>query len=92
MPELDQETIMQLGQLLGEFKGLHKRFDTVEKDLREGVDGLHTRITDHENREEPRLQKIERLIWIGVGGVIVLSALLPLGLGIVQRAVAQVTG
>jgi hypothetical protein len=83
---------MQLGQLLGEFKGLHKRFDTVETDLRNGVDTLHKRISDHEEREEPRLQRIERMIWIGVGGVIILSALLPLGLSVIQRAVAQVIG
>ena len=88
MAELDQETIMQLGQLLGEFKGLHKRFDTVESDLRNGVNNLHERITEHEKREEPRLQRIERMIWIGVGGVLILSAIIPVGMILIKNAIA----
>lgn len=90
MAELDQDTIMKLGQLLGEFKGLHKRFDTIETDLRNGVDSMHKRLTDHENREEPRLQKIERLIWLGVGGLTLVAALIPVGLFIVQYTLAKV--
>ncbi len=90
MAELDQETIMQLGKLLGEFQGLHKRFDSMENTVNDGLKGVHDRLTKHEEREEPRLAKIERLLWIGVGGVVVLSALWPIGLSVIQKAVAAV--
>lgn len=83
MAELDAETVKQIGQLIGEMKGLHSRFDSLDAKVDLTRTSLDDRLTRHEEREEPRLNKIERLTWIGVGGVIVIASAIPIGLTVI---------
>ena len=67
-------TDKEVGILIGELKGIYARFDALDAKIDSIKTTLCDRITRHEAREEPRIRKIERLVWIGVGGVIVVGA------------------
>ena len=83
MAEFDGALMMKIGELIGQVQALHSRFNGVDASISAISENMNSRVAEHERREEARLTTIEtelnsvkRLVWIGFGGIIVLSATL----------------
>jgi hypothetical protein len=82
-----QETLVQLGRVVGQLEGLQSRLSSQDQQISQVRNDVTQRFSEHESRENPilkafevRLAKIERLIYIAIGSVIVLAAVVKFGL------------
>ncbi len=86
----DVATAIQIVELRGvihEHGALNKhRFDQLDNAIVEVKKEVNLRIDKHEEMELPKMNTMQRLIWIAVGAVMILAAVVAFGLNALQHA------
>lgn len=83
----DTELLLEIGEIKGEFLGLHRQMESHESSINGLREGVRLIILDHETRENERLRTIEaqleivkRIMWMGMAGSLMIGGALALRL------------
>ena len=70
-----------------QIEAVHEELRQTRRELSEKIESADDKIVAHDRDEKPRIERIERLVLIALGGLTVIAALVPLGIEIIQRSV-----
>jgi len=84
------EVLMELGELKGEFNGIHRRLDVQDTTASRAQERMHTELIEHEAREnatlalmrsdmsdtKAQLETVKRLCWMGLAGTLLIGGAL----------------
>jgi hypothetical protein len=86
------QTLVQVGRIVGQIEGVQTRLNGQDQRIADVRNDIAQRFTEHESRENPvlkqldvRLAKIERLVYIAIGAVMVLSGVIAFGLRAIEQ-------
>jgi hypothetical protein len=85
------EMLVQVGRIIGQLEGVNSRLGSQDIQISQIRIDVKERFDAHEARENPvltgldeRIKKIERLVYIAIGSVMVLSAVIKFGLDAIR--------
>lgn len=88
--EKDTHTAIQIVELRGtihEQGTVNKqRFDQLDGSIKETKTEINARIDKHEELETPKINAMQRLIWIAVGAVVILAGVVAFGLEALKQS------